>query len=199
MIEGGSRGGVRITGEEGDVVIRLLRDDPADYRLLGTWLTDERVLEFYDGRDRPSPLDRVVERYGPRARGESATTSCLLLYVGRPVGYLQYYRVADYPEYAREAGLDDPDAYGVDLFIGQPDLWGRGLGTRAMSLVVRYLFEERGASVVAVDPHVSNLRAIRCYEKAGFRKARILPRHELHEGEYKDSWLMVAERPADAR
>jgi aminoglycoside 6'-N-acetyltransferase len=38
-----------------------------------------------------------------------------------------------------------------------------------------------------------NRRAARCYEKAGFRKVRILPKHELHECVWRDSWLMVVE------
>jgi aminoglycoside 6'-N-acetyltransferase len=56
-----------------------------------------------------------------------------------------------------------------------------------------YLFESLDAQRVTIDPHVSNHRAVRCYEKAGFRKVRLLPRQELHEGEYWDCWLMVAE------
>ena len=50
-----------------------------------------------------------------------------------------------------------------------------------------------GAQRVVIDPRVENLRAIRCYEKAGFRKARRLPRHERHEGRWCDAWLMICE------
>lgn len=35
-----------------------------------------------------------------------------------------------------------------------------------------------------------DLRAIRCYEACGFRKVKRLPAHELHEGQWKDCWLM---------
>lgn len=41
-----------------------------------------------------------------------------------------------------------------------------------------------------LDPHTRNTRAIRAYTKAGFQKARFLPKHELHEGEMQDAWLM---------
>ena len=50
----------------------------------------------------------------------------------------------------------------------------------------------RRASKVILDPHIGNVRAIRCYEKCGFRKVKLLSLHELHEGEYRDSWLMEA-------
>jgi len=36
----------------GDLAIRLLRDAPADYERLARWLSNPRVLEFYDGLDR---------------------------------------------------------------------------------------------------------------------------------------------------
>ena len=38
------------------------------------------------------------------------------------------------------------------------------------------------------DPQAWNERAIRCYEKCGFKKVKLLPKHELHEGEYRDCW-----------
>ena len=40
------------------------------------------------------------------------------------------------------------------------------------------------------DPVVENTRAVRCYEKAGFTKVRILPGHEQLDGQPRDSWLM---------
>jgi len=40
-----------------------------------------------------------------------------------------------------------------------------------------------------------NLRAIRAYEKAGFRKVKIIPGYEPHEGKIPNAWLMVCDRP----
>ena len=53
-----------------------------------------------------------------------------------------------------------------------------------------HLFEAKGADWVILDPHVDNARAIRAYEKCGFRKIKLLPEHEWHEGKYVDCWLM---------
>ncbi len=41
------------------------------------------------------------------------------------------------------------------------------------------------------DPHKSNPRAIRAYEKAVFRIIKSLPEHELFEGKEEDCWMMV--------
>ena len=47
---------------------------------------------------------------------------------------------------------------------------------------------------VIMDPQRTNSRAIRCYEKCGFKKVRILPKHEFHEGELRDCWLIEFNR-----
>ena len=179
--------------DAGDLSIRRMRDDDADYLLMSRWLTDERVLEFVYGRDNPHDLPRVREKFGPRARGQSPVVPCILVHCRAAVGYIQYYAVNGGG--ADEYGLETAeDVYGVDLFIGEPDLWNRGIGTRALSAMVGYLFDEVDARRVVIDPHVANIRAVRCYEKCGFQKVRILPEHELHEGERRDSWLMAIDR-----
>ena len=173
--------------------LRLMRDDDSDYRLMSKWLSDERVLEFYEGRDNPFSLDKIHEKYGARALGLDRVTPCIIEYEGRSIGYVQYYPLNEAE--ASECGLETIDeVFGVDLFIGESEHWGHGIGTDALSALVGYLIDTRNASIVTIDPYVSNTRAIRSYEKCGFVKSKILPKHELHEGEYRDSWLMTIER-----
>jgi aminoglycoside 6'-N-acetyltransferase len=185
---------------DGDLSIRLMRDERSDYELLSRWLSDDRVLEFYEGRDNPLSVEGAREKYGPRSRGEAAVVSCVLQLEGNPIGYLQFYRTDDFDEWRTLIGLDpDPRRYSIDIFIGEPELWDRGLGTRALRSVLAHLFGERDASAVVITPFAWNERAIRCYEKAGFRKVRLMPQVELHEGKLQDEWLMVVEsgRPTE--
>jgi len=176
---------------ERDLVIRRMQDDDADYSLMARWLTDPRVLEFYEGRDNPFPFDRICEEYSPRVLELEHVTPCLLIFEDSPIGYVQFYPITDdRRSYGLEHEMGKDNLYGMDQFIGEVGLWDRGLGSRAVSLLLQYLFQVKGAEKVILDPHAGNLRAIRCYEKCGFRHVKILPRHELHEGEYRDSWLM---------
>lgn len=80
--------------------------------------------------------------------------------------------------------------YGIDQFIGEPSLWARGIGTLLVSSMADFLFSQCGATRIIMDPKVRNGRALRCYEKCGFRQVRLLPNHELHEGVMQDCWLM---------
>lgn len=177
--------------EDGDIAVRLMRDDDDDVALLARWLSDERILEFYEGRDQAFDEAKVREKFGPRARGESRTASCIIERGNAPIGYIQFYGhdEAGHIEYAIPP---DTAAYGIDIFIGEPELWGGGLGSRAVAAMASYLVNTCGAALVTIDPAVINARAIRTYEKAGFSKVRVLPAHEMHEGERRDSWLMVS-------
>ncbi len=174
-----------------DASIRRMRDDVRDYVLMSKWLSDERVLEFVYGRDNAYDLDRARRKYRPRVRGEEPVVPCILVCRGRPIGFMQFYRVLDGKEYDIE---DVEGVYGVDLFIGEPELWNQGIGTKTLSALIDYLFGDLGALRVVIDPRVSNAHAIRCYERCGFNKIKVLPGHELHEGEYRDAWLMSIER-----
>ena len=174
-----------------DASIRRMRDDIRDYRLVSKWLSDERVLEFVYGRDNAYDLDRTRQKYGPRVRGEGPVVPCILVHRSRPIGFVQFYRVLDGKEY----DIDDVEGvYGVDMFIGEPELWNQGIGTKTLSALIDYLFGDLGALRVVIDPRVSNARAIRCYERCGFGRIKVLPEHELHEGAYCDAWLMSIER-----
>lgn len=74
-----------------------------------------------------------------------------------------------------------------------PELWERGIGRRFIRLLCGWLRDQGGAQAVVLDPHADNPRAIRCYEACGFRKVKLLPCHELHDGVLVDCWLMALE------
>jgi len=61
---------------EDNLAIRLMRDDYGDYEFMAKWLTDPRVLEFYEGRDQ----DNVAP--------------CLLVFEDTPIGNLQFYQTS---------------------------------------------------------------------------------------------------------
>ncbi|WP_285889538.1 GNAT family N-acetyltransferase [Paenibacillus glycanilyticus] len=107
----------------------------------------------------------------------------MILFRGKEIGL----RTLE-PEDAEKGTL-----YGMDQFIGEPGYWNKGIGSELMKETVRYLTMERGAVKIAMDPQAWNARALRVYEKNGFKKVKLLEKHEWHEGEYRDCWLMVYE------
>ncbi|MGE5580546.1 MAG: GNAT family N-acetyltransferase [Bacillota bacterium] len=60
------------------------------------------------------------------------------------------------------------------VFIGEKDLWNRGLGEESVRVLVRGLFENTTLKEIFLRVDEDNRRAQRCYLKVGFRpKGRI--------------------------
>ncbi len=87
--------------------------------------------------------------------------------------------------------LDDEFRHaGMDLFLGTP-FQDRGLGTAAVRTMARYLIRERGHHRLIIDPAAQNERAIRCYEKVGFRRVGIMREYWLDpDGVQRDGLLL---------
>ena len=171
---------------QNELKIRTLTND--DFPFMLKWLTDERVLEFYGGRDKKYTLESLKKHYTKPWKDEIFRV--IIEYKNFPIGYGQIYKLYDelYSEY--HYLKTDEIVYGMDQFIGEPEYWCKGIGTRYIKLILDFLKNERNANAVIIDPHKNNLRAIRSYQKSGFRIIENLPEHELHEGKKEDCYLM---------
>ncbi len=78
--------------------------------------------------------------------------------------------------------------YGI--FIGEDMARGKGYGTAAAKLMIRYCFEELKLHRLFLRVYAENVQAIRSYEKAGFVKEAHLREDVCIEGKYKDIVLM---------
>lgn len=176
----------------GHLTIRAAEE--TDIPLIARWRSDPRVIEFYSGRDRPLGEAGVRRHYFDRSDVPPAGSvheyqPCVAEVDERPIGFVQFYRLR--PADSEEFGYRLPErTFGLDLFIGDPSLWGQGFGTLLIILTVKYLATEKGVKRVVADPRADNPRSIRALEKAGFRRVRKLPAHEKFEGALQDCWLM---------
>lgn len=76
------------------------------------------------------------------------------------------------------------------ITIGERDAWGRGLGTEATELMLEHAFERLGLHRVGLSVFEFNQRAIRAYEKAGFREEGRSREAILRDGRYFDEVQM---------
>jgi len=86
----------------------------------------------------------------------------------------------------------------VGIDIGDRDEWGKGYGTDAMRVMLRYAFVELNLHRVSLNVFEYNPRAIRSYEKCGFvregRRRQALNRDGrrwdvIHMGILREEWL----------
>ena len=64
----------------------------------------------------------------------------------------------------------DPGVRGIDQSLANASQLGKGLGTKLVRALVELLFNDPEVTKIQTDPSPSNLRAIRCYEKAGLER-----------------------------
>jgi aminoglycoside 6'-N-acetyltransferase len=87
----------------------------------------------------------------------------------------------------------DPNARhaDVDVFLGAA-YQGRGLGAEALALVLDHLRGARGHHRVTLYTAPANERAIRTYERLGFRRVGVLRKSQRSAitGEWEDELLM---------
>ncbi|WP_238649680.1 GNAT family N-acetyltransferase [Paenibacillus piscarius] len=169
----------------GELSVRRLEREDAP--LLVRWLSDPAVLEYYGGRDCPHDVERVQADF---YNGEEEINRGIVQYKGRDIGYIQFYPVGS--EERAEYGYADFTGriYGMDQFIGEVQLWNQGIGSLLVGGMVQHLVEAEQAELIVMDPQCWNHRALRVYEKNGFVRGKLLPKHEWHEGERRDCWLL---------
>lgn len=181
---------------DGDLWLRALTDD--DLPLIARWRNEPHVREWWEMDGDPTPFTVADAREElDEHREDGTTTSAVIVVADRPVGYVQWYPWAEYADPAREMGVAfDDRAYGLDIFVGEPDVVHRGVGSATVDLVCRTLFDEYAASSVALLTALGNERAQRAYERAGFRKVQTALDTDVKDGARVASWLMVRDRGA---
>ena len=159
----------------------------SDLQFMLKWLTNDKVLEYYEGRDVKFTAETLAAHYLEELPGGFRV---IIEYDSMPVGYGQIYQLSgelfdeyDYPDKGR-------NVFAMDQFIGESEYWNKGIGSTFLKMMAAYLKKEKAADIILLDPHKNNYRAIKAYEKAGFRIIKSLPEHELFEGKKEDCWLM---------
>ncbi len=154
--------------------------------MLHEWLQRPHVAEWWMP---PPTLEEVVEDFTPLTRAGGREQGYIALEGASEIGYIQSYVVKDGGD-GWWVDEQDPGARGIDQFLADADQLGRGLGTAMVRAFVHRLFEDAAVTQMQTDPDLLNIRAIRCYEKAGFRAVREV---DTPDGR---ALLMICRRPA---
>jgi len=79
----------------------------------------------------------------------------------------------------------------LGIVLGEKEFWGQGFGTDATRTLLRFAFHELNLHRVTLLAYDFNPRAIRSYEKAGFRREGTEREALFREGQYHDIHLMA--------
>jgi aminoglycoside 6'-N-acetyltransferase len=121
------------------------------------WRARPQVSEWWGSPDSEDPAEALDDPH---------VAAWIVELDGRPFAFAQ-----DYDPHAWDPHPFShlpPGSRGIDQYIGEPDMLGRGHGSAFVLQHCRGLFAA-GAPAIGTDPHPDNVRAIRAYEKAGFK------------------------------
>ena len=151
-----------------------------DLQQVFLWLIRPHVAKGYAAA--PSGFMETVAKFGPRTREGNVVRAYIVTIDGRDAGYIQSYDVASFADYAGQLECE-AGTTSVDLFIGEDDLVGRGVGPRVVERFVKeVVLADPAVRVCIAGPGEGNVAAIRAFEKAGFRRWKVL-RSEDREAE----------------
>ncbi|MFL9828457.1 GNAT family N-acetyltransferase [Rhodoplanes sp. SY1] len=134
-----------------------------DLPLMAAWLARPHMAEWWGDPDEQLAL--VADDLD-----HPDMDQFLVLTDDVPFAYLQCYRLGAWNE---GFGPQPPGTRGIDQSIGEPAMLGRGHGSAFVRQFADGLFAA-GTPRVVTDPDPTNARAIRAYEKAGFRRDRVV-------------------------
>lgn len=151
----------------------LRRATEADVGAILDLLCAPGVAEWWPGVNTEDVRATTIE-------GAGDTVGFVIEVDGVLAGFIQHWEEDD-PVY-RHAGID---------VAMSADYQDRGFGTDAVRAMVGYLLDELGHHRVVIDPAAHNARAIRAYEKVGFKPVGVMRRYErAADGTWHDGLLM---------
>jgi RimJ/RimL family protein N-acetyltransferase len=142
-----------------------------DMTLFLLWAKKPHVRDtwFTDGYE-------SIDKYQQKIEGNGYDYGFIIYLADKPIGYIQ---CSDLYAYRTKCPIpkglfinEDIGTYCFDLFIGEEEFLNKGYGTEIVKAFVTKILAEFNAKKILIDPACSNKRAIRCYEKAGFKTIR---------------------------
>lgn len=172
--------------------VRLSAFDPEEMsKAISRWNRNSEYYRLLNFSFRPMQSPKQAAKWMEEEVGEIS-----------PASYYFSIRTLADDTLIGELGLDVVDWSGRDAFvglgIGEPEYWSKGYGTDVMNALLRYAFLELNLQRVTLTVFEYNPRAIRSYEKAGFRhegRQRLMLNRagrrwdDLYMGILREEWL----------
>jgi RimJ/RimL family protein N-acetyltransferase len=160
--------------------VALRRPQPDDLDAVVRWYRDPEIARLTRYQARPMTQAEVERFFQVRMLAPDALAySIVELPARRLIGFTTF------------SSLDgDNGSVMFHITLGERDAWGRGLGTETTELMLGHAFERLGLHRVGLTVFSYNVRALRAYEKAGFRIEGRLRDAILRDGHYFDEVQM---------
>ncbi|MEE0772123.1 MAG: GNAT family protein [Anaerovoracaceae bacterium] len=151
-----------------------------DYEYFAVWEKDSKVTRFLTFDEDRTYEDVVTEALYNKFSNERMDFTIVARETGKPVGRIYISRI--------DRHSDSLDI--TKFYIGEPSLWGKGIGREIMNELLEYCFTFLHMERVTLDYYTGNKRASTLYESLGFKSEGIARNATKKDGKYYDLHLM---------
>ena len=138
-------------------------DELDNYKLMYKWCSKEFVYEWFE--QRILSLDEIIGKYKTKLMNQKQKLF-FINYNNKNIGFVQIYEYID----KKYDGLNtDNNIYEYDIFIGEDEYLSRGIGSLIINYINEFIYKEYLCDCIILRPFKRNIRAIKCYQKNGFK------------------------------
>lgn len=163
--------------------VRLRKLERSDLPLLHRWLNDADLMTWARfSPDHMSSLAAVEKEYERELAGEERDRTTFTVEdreTGKPIGWCVM-RTWDRKHVSTNVGIG----------LGEKEFWGKGYGTEAMRLLLTIAFDHQRWHRAELWTLAENERAVRSFEKCGFRREGLAKEAAYADGTFRDILYM---------
>ena len=150
--------------------VNLRPAEPSDQRSVFDWLIDAYAGPYWCTEGAPPSWEEFCADYQDFFFDGSAPEKGRVFIITRGK--------ADTGAVSYDARFREPREAEIDIWLAREDLCSQGLGSEALKQLTVLLRKSLGLKRLIISPCGKNARAVRAYEKSGFKQLK-LPYHEL--------------------
>ncbi len=175
----------KLTGER----VFLSPHNPEDYERFAEWVNDPEICISMDILSNVYSMEKERDILHQYATGNSYNFAIVDKETGKPIGGTGLFSID---------AINRKATFGI--FIGDRNYWNAGFGTEAVKLVLDFGFHILNLNNISLHVVAFNKRAIRCYEKCGFKQVGTRRNSYFVAGQYHDELIfdILAEEFTDS-
>ena len=149
-----------------------------DVEIFTEWMNDFGITD-YTGRSYQTITLQEEKTYLEKEQSNKNTFAIIDLQTDEMIGTVGLHEVDNINRTAT-----------LGIFIGNKNYWSKGYGTEAIQLILDFGFNYLNLNNIELALMEFNQRALKCYEKCGFKEIGRRRKSKFINGRYYDSILM---------
>ena len=147
-----------------NISFRKLENNDKDFYKLHEWCSNKNVYEWFE--QRILTFEEIKKKYQKKLN-DGKQDLFIINCDDTEIGLIQIYKYENDVDY----NFDNyNNLYEFDIYIGNSDYISRGIGSTVINLVKEKIYKEYNADAIMLRPFKRNIRAVKCYEKCGFKE-----------------------------